>query len=151
MPKPRHIPYDPVQHQVLPPEQFQAMTQDVIPSDSPLQFEQRILRPSAYPVLDYRNRKGEGEIATHRMMNAEVGIDGVNTPIAYPSVVYDEKLKRLRELNADQAFEHAMKTGEFRKFQTPFEAESYAEGLYKRHWGQGDAMDAIFQEIQRNK
>ncbi len=148
---PKQVPYDYSQHQVEPPEQFRGQFPDVIPSDSPLQFEQRVLRPSQYPVLDLRDKKGRGEIATHRMMNAEVDLDGSgrSTPIAFPSVVYDAKKNRLMELKPDQAFDHAMKTGEFRKFDDPAAAEAYAEGMYKRHWGQGDSMDAMRAEIQR--
>ena len=146
---PKHKPYDPMAHAVTAPAQFQGQFPDVIPSDSQLQFEQRVLRPSQFPVLDYRNKKGEGEIATHRMMNAEVGIDGVQTPIAFPSVVFDPKAGRLVELAPDAAFNHAMKTGEFRKFENPDAASAYAEGMYKRHWGQGDAMDAMANQLDQ--
>ena len=144
-PSPKQIAYDMARHRAEIPAQFNTFADDVIPSDSTLQFEQRILRPSQFPVLDM----GRGQVMTHKMMNAEVGLDGVNTPIAYPTVVYDPKTKRLTELGADAAFEHAMKTGEFRKFDNPDMAGAYAEGLYKKHWGQGDNMDALAAELQR--
>lgn len=142
---PKQIPYDHTRHAAELPAQFHGLNQDVIPSDSPLQFEQRILRPSQFPVLDM----GRGQVMTHKMMNAEVDINGVSTPVAMPTVVYDPAKKRLTELSPDAAFEHAIKTGEYRTFGTPEEASAYAEGMYKRHWGQGDNMDALANELQR--
>lgn len=149
--QPKQIAYDPMAHRAELPSQFNGMAEEVIAPDSALQFEQRVLRPSQFPVLDLRDKKGRGEVATHRMMNAEVGLDdsGVPTPIAYPSVVYDEKTKTLRELAPQAAFDHALKTGEFRKFGTPAEAGAYAEGLYKKHWGAGDDLDAFTRQLQQ--
>lgn len=107
-----------------------------IPLDSSLQFEQRVLYPSRYPVL-----AGKDGAMTHRMATAETQLekDGPSVPVAYPTVVWDGK--KLKQLNDDQAFQHAMKTGEFRQFETPEQAGLYAEGYYKKFWGKGDSVD----------
>ena len=115
--------------------------------DSPLQFEQRILRPSRYPVLDMSNGDPDGEIATHQMSDSATMINGVHTPIAYPNVIYDQKSRQLKPLNGDDAYDHAVKTGEYRTFDTPEAASVYAQGAYKNHWGEGDAVDQYIEQL----
>ena len=113
-----------------------------VPLDSALQFEQRVLYPSKYPVL----QQGEQGIATHKMSWGEVDMDGKPGYVAFPTVVYDGK--ELKELDERAAFEHAMKNKEYRSFTSPEEASLYAEGLYKRAWGKGDAFDALKSQIK---
>lgn len=114
-----------------------------IPLDSTLQFEQRVLYPSKYPVL----QQGEGGVATHKMSWGEVDIDGKPGYVAFPTVVYDGK--ELKELDARAAFEHAMKNKEYRSFASPEEASLYAEGLYKRAWGRGDNAEQLKSQLKR--
>lgn len=98
--------------------------QRFIPTDTKLNFEQRVLNPSQYPVL----KQGDG-IATHKM--AWGGGDGEYQ--AYPTVVQDGG--QLKELDGREAWDYANKTGELRQFSTPFEASEYARGGYKNQWG----------------
>ena len=113
-----------------------------VPLDSALQFEQRILYPSRYPVMEQER----GQAATHKMSWGEVDMDGKPGYVAFPTVVYDGK--KLKELDPDAAFEHAMKNKEYRSFASPEEASLYAEGLYKRAWGRGDAFDALKAKVK---
>ena len=94
-----------------------------------LNFEQRVLYPDRYPVI----KNKDGSVSTHRM--AYAGID--DGFIAYPTIVQMGNSPQLIQLDDDQAFEYAMKNGEFRKFAREEEASSYAEGGYKKFWGQG--------------
>ena len=101
----------------------------VISSDSPLNFEQRVLKPNSYPSID----NGDGSVSTHRMAWGEA--DGKY--MAYPTIVQGEDGKLL-ELDGDKAFEHALNSGEYRAFTKPEDAEAYAEGGYKKYWGLGE-------------
>lgn len=104
-----------------------------VPQDSQLNFEQRVLRPSQYPVLPQEG----GQIATHKMAYAGVD-DGF---VAYPTVVQLPGARELVELDGKAAIEHAMKSGEFRKFANEQEAMDYARGGYKQQWGAGEPVD----------
>ena len=119
-----------------------------VPLDSPLQFEQRVLYPSKYPVMEDRAGKGAPQAMTHKMAWAETQLEGggPSVAVAYPTVVWDGK--GLRQLNDEEAFNHAMKSGDFRSFDTPDQASLYAEGYYKKAWGKGDAVDAMVAEIR---
>jgi hypothetical protein len=103
--------------------------QQYVPLDSPLNFEQRILRPTQYPTLPQDN----GNFATHKMMWD--GGDG--NYMAFPSVVQKPDGK-LYELSPNDAYDYAMKTGEYRKFGKQADAENYAAGGYKQQWGAGE-------------
>ena len=119
-----------------------------IPLDTSLQFEQRVLYPSRYPVLEDRAVKGAPQAMTHKMAWAETQLekDGPSVPVAYPTVVWDGK--GLRQLNDAAAFNHAMKTGEFRTFDSPDQASLYAEGYYKKAWGKGDFVDSMVAKMR---
>lgn len=101
-----------------------------IPSDSKLNFEQRVLKPNSYPVI----RNEDGSESTHRMAYGEV--DG--RYVAYPTIVQRGKAAQLTQLGDREAFEYAMGTGEHRVFRTEDEAKAYAEGGYKKFWGLGE-------------
>lgn len=101
-----------------------------IASDSKLNFEQRVLKPSSYPSI----KNDDGSESTHRMAYGEV--DG--RYVAYPTIVQPRKAKELVQLGDRDAFEYAMRSGEFRSFATEKEAQSYAEGGYKKFWGLGE-------------
>ena len=140
MSEPKMRSYEPARDQVRMPEHLQGVQAGPeIPLDSTLQFEQRVLYPSRYPVLEI---PGEG-IATHKMAWGEASLVKGEPPkaVVFPTVVYDGK--GLKELDSKAAFQHAMKTGDFRAFDTPEEAALYSEGLYKRAWGIGDAAEAL--------
>ena len=101
-----------------------------IAPDSKLNFEQRILRPNDYPSVD----NGDGSFSTHRMAYGET--DG--RYLAYPTIVQEPGSKKLKELDDRSAYEYAMRSGEFRSFNTEEEAKTYSEGGYKKFWGLGE-------------
>lgn len=101
----------------------------LVPDDTKLNFEQRILYPSRYPQLD----NGDGSYSTHSM--AWGGGDG--RFYAYPTVVQAPNGKLVR-LPDQAAYINAMETGEYRTFSTPEDAERYAGGGYKDSWGRGE-------------
>jgi hypothetical protein len=54
-------------------------------------------------------------------------------PIAYPSVIYDQRSGRLRELSPFDAMQHAVLTGEFIPFGSKQEADWFSR-RYKTVW-----------------
>lgn len=141
--------YDPSRDRAeVPPHLADLPSGPDIPLDSPLQFEQRVLYPSRFPVMEDRAGKRAPQAMTHKMASAETQLekDGPPVPIAYPTVVYDGK--SLRQLNDAEAFQHAMKTGDFRTFDTPDQASLYAEGYYKKAWGKGDSVDSMVAKMR---
>lgn len=98
----------------------------LIAMDSPLNFEQRVLNADQYPVL----KNKDGSVSTHRMAWGEAD----DKFMAYPTIVQDPSTKRLRQLGDREAFEYAMKNGEYREFGTPEEASAYADNGYKKFW-----------------
>lgn len=107
-----------------------AIQSPVVPPDSKLNFEQRILNPNNNPSID----NGDGSISTHRMAYGEV--DGEF--VAYPTIVQPKKSKELVQLDDQDALGYALNSGEYRSFKTEDEAKSYAEGGYKKFWGLGE-------------
>lgn len=87
---------------------------------TPKEFERRIQNPIQHILND------DGSISTHKMASSEV--DGKQ--IAYPTIVNING--KLKELSGEEAFNYAMKTGEFKEFKTAKEAQDYAEGGYKK-------------------
>jgi hypothetical protein len=86
-------------------------------------FETRAKNPNQPALPDEEN---PGKTKTHKMASAEV--DGKY--IAYPTII--QKGPGLQELSDDEAFEYAMKTGEYKEFKTDEEAKAYAKGGYKK-------------------
>lgn len=125
-------------NEVRAPEDMLLFNKPFVPKDSKLNFEQRILTPSRYPVLNNE----DGSIATHRMAWGEV--DGKQ--VAYPTVV--QKGDQLVQLDDRQAFEHAMQSGEFRSFDNPTDAENYARGGYKKQWGAGEPKPSLLEQLK---
>ena len=101
----------------------------VVPADTKLNFEKRILNPNAYPSID----NGDGSKSTHRMAYGEVD----NGYVVFPTIVQDKKGKLL-ELGDKAAFDYAMKNKEYRMFDKEDDASSYAAGGYKKFWGLGE-------------
>ena len=132
--------YEPAKDLVQVPEHLQGVAKGPeVPLDSKLQFEQRMLYPSKYPVLD----DPEGGFMTHKMAWSEATPrkGGPQVAVAFPTVVYHNG--KLKELDTEAAFKHAMQTGEYREFADPNEAALYSEGFYKKAWGKGDAVEAL--------
>lgn len=97
----------------------------VLSANNNLNFVQRIRNP--VERLDL----GNGEYATHRMAYDP------DSKRAYPTVV--KKGNKLIQLkNDDEAWDYADKTGEFIKFNTPQEAEKFANNGYKIVWDNPD-------------
>lgn len=106
-----------------------AIQSPLVPMDSKLNFEQRILNPNSYPTID----NGDGSISTHRMA---WGGDEGNFK-AFPTIIQD-KAGKLVQMEPMDAQRYAEKTGEYRHFTDAKDAESYAEGGYKKFWGLGE-------------
>lgn len=93
-----------------------------------LHFVDRILNPSKYPTLDL----GKGTKASHLMSWGELGKE--RTPIVYPEVLHDPGSKHLIRLSRKKAREHAEQSGNYIKFDTPEEADSFSKN-YKLGFG----------------
>ena len=99
-----------------------------IPRDSSLNFEQRVLNPKNNPALI----SPDGSVATHKM----AWDDFMGRNIAFPTIIQN-KAGGLTDLGKD-AYAYALKTGEYRQFKSPKEAEAYASGGYKSQWDSGN-------------
>ena len=86
-------------------------------------FVQRILQPDKFPKLDL----GDGNYATHKMSWGESG----GKYIVFPTVLYGEG--KLQEFKPDEAFGHAMNTGNYIEFDNPEEADWFSKN-YKKVW-----------------
>lgn len=100
-----------------------------VPQNTNLNFEKRILNPEQYPELN----NDDGSFATHQMAWSS----GKNGYYAFPTIIQDPVSGNLKSLSPLQAVQYAIKSGEYRKFNTPEEAEQYANGGYKYQWGTG--------------
>lgn len=96
-----------------------------IEDNSPLEFEQRVLKPSMVPGI----QNADGTVSTHRMAWGDA--DGKF--FAYPTIVNDNG--KLVQLPDSVAYHHAMETKQYREFSTPEDADAYASGGYKSSWG----------------
>jgi len=94
----------------------------ILELNSEKNFVKRIIDPVSYPVIENE----DGSISTHRMASGEA--DGRH--FVYPTIIQDKK-GSLRQLNDDEAWNHAMDTGEFIEFGDEIEARNFAEGDYK--------------------
>lgn len=99
-----------------------------IADDTPLEFEQRVLKPSMVPGI----QNGDGSYSTHRMAWGDA--DGKF--YAYPTIVNDGG--KLVQLPDAVAWQHAMETKQYREFATPEDADAYAAGGYKNSWGRAE-------------
>ena len=95
----------------------------ILSKNSDKDFVKRIIAPEQYPTLD----NGDGTISTHSMMWGDA--DGKF--YVYPSVI--RKGKTLKRLSADQAWDHAVKTGERIEFDNPDDAHWFSRS-YKEIW-----------------
>ena len=80
----------------------------ILQQNSGLDFVNRILNPSVFPVL----QNEDGSVSTHSMADSDNYV--------YPTVIRQgDQLKRLK---GRDAYRHAMKTGEFIKLDNPSDA-----------------------------
>lgn len=93
-----------------------------------LDFVQRAMNPNVYPSLSL----DDGSQATHLMSWGNTD-DG--RAVVFPQVVYDNNTGNLVKLSAEEAIDHAIKTGEYIEFDSPDEAEWFSSN-YKRMWGE---------------
>lgn len=99
-----------------------AQLEKVLTANADKNFVQRILHPESSPQLDM----GNGQHATHLMSYGEA--DGKY--IVFPTVQMDNgKLKNY----GDQAFDRAMKSGEYISFDNEKDAEWFSKN-YKQYW-----------------
>ena len=89
------------------------------------EFIDRINNPQNYPYID----RGNGQISTHMMAHS-----GINEGrgIAYPMIVMLPTGELYEFKDMKTAFDHAIRTGNFKEFDTEDEAAKYAEGGYKK-------------------
>lgn len=89
-----------------------------------LNFVDRLYNKGNYPYLP----EGEGGHKTHKMSSMDNYV--------FPTIVYDKKTEELREMPVREAYDYAMKTGEF--IQTPTEADAiWLGGNYKKAFPPG--------------
>ena len=100
---------------------------ETLESNKNLQFVKRLLNPYNYPVI----ANADGSYSSHKMASAEVG--GKN--IAFPTIVYNPETEALMELKPSEAIKYAIKNKEYIQFETPEEANDFANNGYKRSLG----------------
>jgi hypothetical protein len=114
----------------------------ILEDNKNLNFVQRIMKPDTSPVLvDYA---GPGTHGTHLMSSGEMGGKG----IVYPEIVQKPD-GNLTRLGRREAMDHAVKTGEHIKFDTPKEAEWFGQN-YKNVWG-GQPVRNVGEPIKTEK
>ena len=100
-------------------------------------FVKRIIDPTNYPTTDMPKELQEyGDWGTH-LMSWDNGPTG--NPMVYPRIVHDQQNDKLNILDQKQAYDHALKTGEYIDFKTSAEADWFGQN-YKKAWnpdGQG--------------
>lgn len=108
-------------------------SQTAIPLNTKLNFEQRVLNPGKYPGLKLAN----GDIASHLMAyNDMTDANGNPYYIAYPNVI--QQGDHLVQLDPRDAIRYALENNEYRRFNTPEEAQYYTNYYKDRFWGKGD-------------
>ena len=103
-----------------------AAIENILTQNKSKNFVQRILTPEKYPSIDM----GKGYKATHLMSWGS--FNGKN--IVFPTIIYDGK--NLQQYKPDDAFKHAIKTGEFIEFDYPEDADAFSKE-YKKFWQKG--------------
>jgi hypothetical protein len=106
--------------------QNMAATAEILEKHKGLDFVQRILQGPDQPLFIQNN---DGSRSTHLMMNS--GVDG-GKGLVYPTIV--NTVGGLRQLSAEEAYQYAVKSGEFIEFPSEDEALNFAAGGYKSGW-----------------
>jgi hypothetical protein len=96
-----------------------------------LNFVQRIATPGKYPNLPLQGTPygKKGDYGTHLMSYGELG----DKAIVYPMIIHDPKTNALTLLSPDDAYKHAVDTGEYIPFSDPKEADWFSQN-YKKVW-----------------
>lgn len=125
----------PVTTSIAPAQSLDPVTQwidKIIQQNTHMNFVDRIARPELYPTLPLDD--GTGDFATHKMAWSTYG--PAQTPIVYPTIIYDRNKGSLQQLDDDAAFRYAMDNKEFIPFDTPEQADVFSRE-YKQHWRDG--------------
>lgn len=91
-----------------------------------LNFEQRVLYPNKYPVI----QNNDGTFSTHKMAWTTVG----DKFIAFPMIVQLPSGNLSEFTDPGKAINYALQNKEFTSAK---DAEEYANGGYKKFWGTG--------------
>ena len=83
-------------------------------------FVDRLFNPDKYPDI----KNPDGTYSTMKMRSSD--------NIAYPTIVYNEKTKKLKELSPKEAYAYAISTGEYIEFPSEEEANDFAANGYKK-------------------
>lgn len=108
------------------------LVQQILSQNRGKDFVERIVNPGSSPRLDL----GDGNYATHRM--AWASSDGGY--FVYPTVV--RQGDSLRQLQDREAWDYAMKTGEFIRFDDPKTADWFSKS-YKSVWDAPKPLDSF--------
>ena len=100
-----------------------------IDPNTSLNFEQRVLYPNKYPVI----QNNDGTFSTHKMSWTIVG----DKFIAFPMIVQLPSGDLSEFTDPGKAINYALQNKEFREFTSAEDAEEYANGGYKKFWGTG--------------
>ncbi|MEO2182677.1 MAG: hypothetical protein ABGY43_10270 [bacterium] len=101
------------------------------PTNTNMNFVQRIKNPSVYPVMDYgKDSKGNKMIATHQMSVSESN----GTHYAYPNIVQKKGKRELEQLGDNEAFNYAIRNNEAIGFTNHKDALWFSKN-YKKYWG----------------
>lgn len=96
-----------------------AYVDSVLAANSKLNFVQRYLDPAGHPTI----QNPDGTVSTHRMASGD--------RMVYPTIIQNPD-GSLRQLTDQQAYQYAMKTGEYIQFPTEADARWFAENGYKQ-------------------
>jgi hypothetical protein len=98
-------------------------------SNKQLNFVDRLYNKNKYPKIN----NADGTYSTHKMSSANVG----GKAIAFPTIVYDNESKSLKELDIKQAIDYAIKNKEYIEFKSDAEADFFADNGYKLAFPRG--------------
>ena len=88
-------------------------------------FVQRILNPQNYPVL----KNIDGSTSTHSMSWGETE----GKFVVFPTVLYDNKINKLKRFDSRDAYNRAMRSKNFIMFDDATEADWFSKS-YKQIW-----------------
>ena len=101
----------------------------IIDPNTSLNFEQRVLYPNKYPVI----QNNDGTFSTYKMAWTTVG----DKFIAFLMIVQLPSGNLSEFTDPGKAINYALQNKEFREFTSAKDAEEYANGGYKKFWGTG--------------